>query len=82
MSRRESPNAPSNQEPRLTNGLKGQAYALLSKGLQPAEIANELRVTEHKVRYMLGIPRRPIGAGVEGTAIRQNNRRISDAEVV
>lgn len=58
MSRRESPDAPSNQQERLPDGVKGQAYLLLSKEPQPAAIASELRISERKVRWMLGMTRK------------------------
>lgn len=55
MSRRDSPEAPSNRETRLPDGMKSAAYELMSKGLPIPEIANELRVTERKLRWMLGM---------------------------
>lgn len=58
MSRADSPEAPSNREPRLPDGIKGAAYELMSKGLPIPEIANELRVSERKLRYILGMEKR------------------------
>jgi len=34
-------------------GVLGEAYALLSKGLSVGQIANELRIEERKLRWLL-----------------------------
>jgi hypothetical protein len=46
--------APSRHEQPPT-GTLSEAYALLAKGLQLAEVASELRMDRHKLIYLLGL---------------------------